>query len=82
MQTFINYNILITGIFLLIFSQIVDASSNIQNNITTDLHETEDQAKAVCRGLERTGLGGEGKHFPKRTWTENLADDIERIAKG
>ena len=53
-----------------------------QNNITTDLHETEDQAKAVCRGLERTGLGGEGKHFPKRTWTENLADDIERIAKG
>jgi len=33
MQTFINYNILITGIFLLIFSQIVDASSNIQSKL-------------------------------------------------
>lgn len=38
---------------------------------TTDTHDTEAQARAVCRMLERDGLGGEGKVFPLRTWAEN-----------
>lgn len=42
------------------------------NDITVDFHETEPAARAVCRMLERDGLGGEGKIFPIRTWVENL----------
>jgi len=40
------------------------------NDKTTDFHYTEAEAKAVCRMLERDGLGGEGKIFPIRTWVE------------
>lgn len=40
------------------------------NDHTTDTHLTEAAAKAVCRMLERDGLGGEGKVFPVRTWVE------------
>lgn len=42
------------------------------NDITTDFHETEAQASAVCRMLERDGLGGERKIFPVRTWVNIL----------
>ena len=38
------------------------------NDITTDSHNTESAAKAVCNMLERDGLGGEGKIFPIKTW--------------
>jgi hypothetical protein len=40
------------------------------NNTTTDLHDTMEQAEAVCRMLEREGLGGERIHFPLKTWVE------------
>lgn len=42
-------------------------------NHTTDGHETEAAAQAVCRMLERDGLGGEGEIFPLKTWTEDLS---------
>lgn len=41
-----------------------------QEAITTDTHDTEGAASAVCDLLERWGLGGEGKHFPIKTWVE------------
>ena len=36
--------------------------------ITTDDHDTEEQAQAVCNMLERDGFGGEDKIFPVETW--------------
>ena len=39
-------------------------------NVTTDGHDTKEQAEGVCRLLEREGLGGERCHFPVRTWVE------------
>jgi len=41
---------------------------------TTDSHLTEAAARAVCRMLERDGLGGEGKVFPLRTWVEDTSN--------
>ena len=41
------------------------------NDITSDYHYTESAAEAVCRMLERDGLGGGGKIFPVKTWVEN-----------
>jgi beta-glucosidase-like glycosyl hydrolase len=35
-----------------------------EGNFSEDTHQTEGQAKAVCRGVQREGLGGEGKIFP------------------
>lgn len=35
-----------------------------------DLHDTQEQAQAVCDILRRDGLGGGGKHFPEKTWVE------------
>ena len=37
---------------------------------TTDVHDTEAAAQAVCNMLQRDGLGGEGKVFASRTWVE------------
>ena len=45
------------------------------NDKTTDFHPTEAAARAVCRMLERDGLGGEGKVFPLRTWVEDTSND-------
>lgn len=45
------------------------------NDKTTDFHDTEAQARAVCRMLERDGLGGEGNVFPLRTWVEDTSND-------
>ncbi len=42
------------------------------HTITTDYHYTQDEAKSVCRMLERDGFGGDGVHFPLRTWTEEV----------
>jgi len=42
------------------------------DDISEDFHETKEQAEAVCRMLERDGLGGEKCHFPLKTWTESI----------
>ena len=44
------------------------------NDKTTDYHLTEAAARAVCRMLERDGLGGEGKVFPLRTWVDDTSN--------
>lgn len=41
------------------------------DGISTDLHPSEEAARAVCEGLEREGFGGERKHFPIRTWVSD-----------
>ena len=48
------------------------------NNITVDFHRTKEAATAVCRMLDRDGLGGEGKIFPTRTWVEPAPPKEER----
>lgn len=37
---------------------------------TEDEHDTEEQARAVCRLLKQDGMGGLQEVFPKRTWVE------------
>jgi hypothetical protein len=37
---------------------------------TTDLHDTEEQARAVCRILKRDGMGGLQEVYPTKTWVE------------
>ena len=44
------------------------------NNVTKDDHETYEQAFAVTLMLERQGLGGEGIHFPLKTWVEPIEE--------
>ncbi len=36
--------------------------------ISTDTHDSEDEARWACRMLQREGFGGDGKVFPLRTW--------------
>lgn len=38
------------------------------DHISTDTHDTIEQARGVCAGLERHGFGGNRQHFPLRTW--------------
>jgi hypothetical protein len=38
------------------------------DGISTDTHLSEAEAKAVCRGLEREGFGGQARAFPIETW--------------
>ena len=49
-----------------------DPKHGFPDNITTDQHNTEGQADAVCRRLQREGLGGERIHFPVRTWVSEV----------
>ena len=42
----------------------------LNNNTTTDEHDTKEQAEAVCMMLTRNGLGGEGRIYPLQTWVE------------
>ena len=44
-----------------------DVNMGNTNNISTDMHATEEGALLVCRALEREGLGGMGKIFPIET---------------
>jgi hypothetical protein len=37
---------------------------------TTDVHDTEEQARAVCRILKRDGMGGLQEVYPTKTWVE------------
>lgn len=43
-----------------------------QLNYTSDIHDTKEQAAAVCRGLERNGAGGERQFFPTSTWVSEV----------
>jgi hypothetical protein len=45
------------------------------DNVTTDSHDTDEQATAVCRMLERDGFGGSGLVYPLKTWTEELTSE-------
>jgi hypothetical protein len=51
-----------------------ELNMGIEHNVTSDCHESEDEAKAVCRLLEEKGFGGEGVVFPVRTWVSPLVD--------
>lgn len=44
-------------------------------NVSTDKHDSEKMAQAVCDRLKECGFGGEGKIFPIRTWVEELSDN-------
>jgi len=44
----------------------------LENQLTTDTHDTREQADAVCQMLKRDGLGGEGRIFPEETWIEEV----------
>jgi hypothetical protein len=52
-----------------------NAEWNLQGKVTvsTDRHNTQEQAEAVCAGLEREGLGGQGIDFPVRTWVSPVS---------
>ena len=45
------------------------------DNVTTDSHDTEEQATAVCRRLKLDGFGGNRLVFPLKTWTEELTNE-------
>lgn len=51
-----------------------DHKHGFPNNVTTDTHQTKEQAEAVCRGLKLEGLGGERIHFPVRTWVSEVQE--------
>lgn len=53
-----------------------DGACGFMSNETQDRHETYEQAKAVCDGLERLGWGGEGMIFPTRTWVSYDKEEI------
>jgi len=58
-----------------------DSCHGFENNITTDYHHTKEAAEAVCRMLERDGLGGEHRHFPVKTRTEEIEEpDTEELS--
>lgn len=42
------------------------------NYITSDKHETAEQAQAVCEALEKDGLGGEGNVYPSETYVRPI----------
>lgn len=44
-------------------------------NYSDDTHDTKEAAEAVCRLLERRGFGGDGIHFPVRTWVEEVKEN-------
>jgi hypothetical protein len=49
-----------------------DKCHGFQDNTTMDEHETKEEAEAVCKLLERDGLGGERIHFPLKTTVEEI----------
>jgi hypothetical protein len=49
-----------------------DKCHGFYNNMTTDEHETKEQAEAVCKMLERDGLGCERIWFPIKTRVEEI----------
>jgi hypothetical protein len=51
-----------------------DECHGFPDNETHDFHDTKKQAEAVCRMLERDGLGGERCHFPLSTRVDAIID--------
>lgn len=49
------------------------------DNITTDTHQTADQAYAVCQLLKREGFGGLGKVFPLAAWVEAVEEPATKV---
>ncbi len=47
-------------------------SSQWGDNISTDKHDTIEQAAAVCRLLKLEGLGAEKKIFPRCVWSSGI----------
>lgn len=41
------------------------------NGISSDNHNTKEQAQGVCDALMREGFGGNGLKFPIRTWVSS-----------
>ena len=60
-----------------------DPKLGFQDNETVDYHDTKEAAEAVCRMIQRQGLGGEGIHFPVKTRVESLKtkEEIEKEKK-
>jgi hypothetical protein len=50
-------------------------------NVTTDTHDTEGQAKGVCKLLRDRGAGGAGEVFPLETWTTEVRPDSEKTVE-
>ena len=49
-----------------------EVSTGNTDNISTDIHITEDQAKQVCDAIQKEGLGGERLIFPITTYTREI----------
>ena len=49
-------------------------------NVSSDTHSTRDTAVSVCKRLEKEGFGGEGKHFPIRTWV-SIAKNTDQCSE-
>lgn len=44
------------------------------NNISSDIHHSEDYAKAICESLERHGFSGQHEQFPIATWVSGVQE--------
>lgn len=51
----------------------VAVSSQLGHSMTTDTHDTEEQAQGVCTLLRRHGFGGNHEVYPMRTWVEAVS---------
>ncbi len=49
----------------------------VNGDVTTDMHDTREQAEGVCKLLKREGFGGEGKDFPIMTWNEYHPNGVD-----
>ena len=54
------------------YKSIAEWGKNSIVRYSEDFHDTEEQANAVCRMLERDGFGGMGVIFPVRTMVEKV----------
>jgi hypothetical protein len=43
-------------------------SCGVVDNVSTDTHDTQEQAIAVCQMMKENGFGGDRKEFPIKTW--------------
>jgi hypothetical protein len=42
--------------------------------ITTDTHDTKEQAEGVCKLLNQYGFGGNCRLFPVETWIDPVSE--------
>lgn len=47
-----------------------EGTCDFSNNVTRVVEPDKVAAEIVCKKLERSGFGGEGKVFPLKTWIE------------